>query len=125
MLISYQIADMKKHEKHYMRMTEMVDEGLDMVKSSKWVDLGSLLNETWQLKKQLSEYITTPVIDGIYDTAIKAGAVGGKLLGGGGGGFILFVAELDKQESIKKALDSLDCVPFKFEQEGTKVIYND
>lgn len=125
MLVSYQMADMKKHKKLYMRMTEIVDDGLSIIKRADWSDFGLLLDESWQLKKQLSKYITTPKIDGIYDMAIKSGATGGKLLGGGGGGFILFVVEPDKQEEVKGALNGLTYVPFKFESEGTKVIYND
>lgn len=125
MLISHQMADMKKHKKQYMRMAEMVDDGMKIIKSANWLDFGLLLGEMWEIKKQLSKYITTPTVDKIYDTAMKAGVVGGKLLGGGGGGFILFVVEPDKQEAVKEALDELTYTPFRFESEGTKVIYND
>ena len=77
------------------------------------------------MKRQLSDDVSTPEIDAIYDTAIKAGAIGGKLLGGGGGGFMVFLVEKDKQGSVKEALSDLTYVPFRFEQEGTKVIYHD
>ncbi|KKL88787.1 hypothetical protein LCGC14_1921180, partial [marine sediment metagenome] len=124
MLVSYQLAEMKKHKKLYERMTDMVNDGLNIIGGNRWFDFGSLLDESWQLKKQLSRYITTPMIDAIYDSAIRASAMGGKLLGGGGGGFILFVVEPEKQESVKDALEGLTYVPLKFETEGTKVIYD-
>ena len=124
MLISHQMDDMKKHQELYMRMVGMVDDGLRIIKSANWIEFGSLMDEAWQIKKQLSEYITTPTIDNIYETAVKAGAVGGKLCGGGGGGFILFVVEPEKQESVKKALSELTYAPFEFEEEGTQVIYD-
>ena len=124
MLISYQLAEMKKHKKLYERMSDMVNDGLNIIGGNRWFDFGSLLDESWQLKKQLSRYITTPMIDAIYDSAIRASAMGGKLLGGGGGGFILFVVEPEKQESVKDALEGLTYVPLKFETEGTKVIYD-
>jgi len=124
MLISYQIADMKKHKKLYVRMVDMVDDGLQIIGKGNWTDFGLLLGESWQLKKQLSKYITTPTIDSIYDSAINAGAIGGKLCGGGGGGFILFVVEPEKQKTVKKTLGELTYTPFKFESEGTKIIYD-
>ena len=62
-------------------------------------------------------------IDDLYDRGIKAGALGGKLLGAGGGGFLLFYVEKDKQESVLKALDDLMHVPFQFESEGSTVIH--
>ena len=83
---------------------------------------GELLNQTWQYKKQLSDAISTPYIDFLYDNALKAGAIGGKLLGAGGGGFMLLFCEPDKQEQVKKALKGLLFVPFKFEDKGTQVI---
>ena len=64
-----------------------------------------------------------PNIDELYNKAIKAGALGGKLLGAGGGGFLLFYVEKDKQQNVLKALDNLMYVPFEFESEGTTVIH--
>ena len=62
-------------------------------------------------------------IDELYATAIKAGALGGKLLGAGGGGFLLFYCEKEKQEALKIAMEQLMIVPFNFENEGAQVIY--
>ena len=125
MLVAYQMEDMRKHKKLYIRITEQVADGLKLVEKADWLNFGGLLDEGWQIKKQLSKYITTPVIDSIYESALKAGAIGGKLLGGGGGGFILFLAEPDKQEAVKKALNGLSYTPFKFEHRGTEVVFND
>lgn len=52
--------------------------------------MGQLLNDGWEFKKQMSSAISNPVIDNIYETAIKAGASGGKISGAGGGGFFMF-----------------------------------
>lgn len=85
-------------------------------------DFGHLLDETWQLKRRISSSITSSTIDQIYDKGIKAGALGGKLLGAGGGGFMLFYVPKNKQDNVRKVLKLLE-VPFEFEEEGTKVIY--
>lgn len=86
-------------------------------------EFGRLLDHTWKLKRGITSKISTDSIDGLYKKAIQAGATGGKLLGAGGGGFLLFYVESDKRESVKKALENLLYVPFKFENGGTRVIH--
>jgi D-glycero-alpha-D-manno-heptose-7-phosphate kinase len=85
-------------------------------------DFGWLLNETWKIKKTLSGKITNDVIERIYDDAIGAGALGGKLLGAGGGGFMLLFVEPENQEDVKTALNEYFNIPFKFDFEGSKII---
>ncbi len=86
-------------------------------------EFGKLLDYTWKLKRGISSGITTDAIDEQYEKAIKAGAIGGKLLGAGGGGFLLFYVPKDKQEAVKKALQGQLHVPFRFENDGTKIIF--
>ncbi len=113
------------HEDNYMALADMVEKGFRIIKGNRSLDdLGFLLDEAWRIKKQLSPLISSPVIDEIYNKAIKAGALGGKILGAGGGGFILFYALESKQEMIKEALKDLLYVPFRFEDQGSKIIYN-
>jgi D-glycero-alpha-D-manno-heptose-7-phosphate kinase len=83
-----------------------------------------MLNETWKLKRTLSNAISTPLIDEIYDKAIKTGALGGKLLGAGGGGFMCFYVRPEKQQDVKEALKNFLHVPFRFENQGSQVIYS-
>jgi D-glycero-alpha-D-manno-heptose-7-phosphate kinase len=91
--------------------------------------VGDLFNQSWAEKKQISKGITTNALDDIYDTAIRAGALGGKLLGAGGGGFFLFYTPTAAAKyDVGKALGSRGNVKpldFKFSYEGSKVIYND
>ncbi|MFA5142568.1 MAG: kinase [Candidatus Omnitrophota bacterium] len=105
---------------------DMVHEAVDIVKGNAGLSrFGRLLNESWQIKKRLSKLITTPEIDDIYYSAIKAGAIGGKLLGAGGGGFILFFAEPGAHPRIRERLKHLLNVPFKFENFGSQIIFYD
>ena len=86
-------------------------------------EFGRLLDTTWKLKRGTGSKISNGSIDELYDIAIKAGALGGKLLGAGGGGFLLFYCEKEKQPQLIKALEKLMMVPFNFENEGTNILY--
>lgn len=86
-------------------------------------DFGRMLDHTWKLKRGTGSKVSNGSIDELYERGIKAGALGGKLLGAGGGGFLLFYVEPDKQQNVIKALDDLMHVPFSFENEGTSIVY--
>jgi len=120
-----QIKKTPEREKELKRMAEMVDEAINILNesSSDLNDFGRLLHETWMIKRKLTSKITNDTIDKIYDKAIKAGAIGGKLLGAGGGGFILFFVNPSDQKKIKDSLKNLLYVPFRFENLGSQIIY--
>ena len=86
-------------------------------------NFGKILHENWILKQKLASKISNPEIDEIYQTGIKSGASGGKLLGAGGGGFILFYCQKKYQDRLKEALKTYDSLEFKFERDGSKIIY--
>jgi len=113
----------KKKELH--RMTEIVDESINVLNDNDvdLTDFGKLLHENWMIKRKLTSKITTNEIDKIYNNAIKAGAIGGKLLGAGGGGFILLFVEPDKQKKVKERLKHMLHVPFRFEKLGSQIVY--
>jgi D-glycero-alpha-D-manno-heptose-7-phosphate kinase len=84
---------------------------------------GEILHENWLLKKSISESISSPQIDGWYDRARAAGASGGKLLGAGSGGFMVFHAPADRHDAIRQALPDLREVKFRFEPQGSRIIF--
>lgn len=86
-------------------------------------DFGRMLDHTWKLKRGTGSKVSNGSIDELYERGIKAGALGGKLLGAGGGGFLLFYVEPDKQQNVINALNELMHVPFNFENEGTSIVY--
>ncbi|SEM54153.1 D-glycero-alpha-D-manno-heptose-7-phosphate kinase [Prevotella sp. ne3005] len=111
--------------KQLLDMLALVDEA-ERILADKNISLnefGKLLDTTWKLKRGTGSKISNGSIDELYNIAIKAGALGGKLLGAGGGGFLLFYCEKDKQENLKKALENLMIVPFCFENDGAQVLY--
>lgn len=85
--------------------------------------VGKLLHKGWKCKQQLASTITNPVIDKYYEKALNAGAVGGKISGAGGGGFLLIYCEEEQKDNVRNALSDLKEVPFRFEPQGSKIIY--
>ncbi|MDR4508974.1 MAG: hypothetical protein MRJ65_12200 [Candidatus Brocadiaceae bacterium] len=115
-------TDKKKHELWIIR--QMVDEAISILSkdNNDIGDFGKLLHESWKLKKSLSEKVTMPQIDEIYEIALKAGALGGKLTGAGGGGFMLIFARPEDQPKIREKLKRLLLVPIKFENNGSQIV---
>lgn len=107
------------------KMYELVNEAEHILvdKEKDLDDFGRLLDTTWKLKRQTGTLVSTDIIDSLYDTGVKAGALGGKLLGAGGGGFLVFYVPLEKQEAVKVAMKDLLYIPFCFEDRGTQVIH--
>jgi len=88
-------------------------------------DFGRVINESWNAKKSLSNDISNPEIDEIYNIAIKAGAYGGKINGAGAGGFILFIVPEGKQGNVKESLKHLKQIDIKIESYGSRVVFSD
>ncbi|MFN3979009.1 MAG: GHMP kinase [Caldilinea sp.] len=105
-------------------MKRMVVIGHKALEEGALDDFGLLLHEAWQFKKQLASKVSNSLIDDLYATAIKAGALGGKITGAGGGGFLLLYCPREKQDDVRNALCHLPELPFHLERDGTKIIFN-
>ena len=95
----------------------------NLSKNNSTENLGSMLNEYWNLKKKLSSKVTNYKIDEIYKSAIESGASGGKIIGSGGGGFLLILCKEKYQKNMKKRLKKLPIINFNFIDEGSKIIF--
>ena len=122
-----QVSALEDHLPAYDRMRDLA---LSTAKSLERLDLpevGRLMDENWQLKRQLSDGITNPAIDRAYNLARRSGAYGGKLLGAGGGGFLFFLVPPRKMPGVRKALEPLGLVP-KIAQlgiEGSTIVHQE
>lgn len=86
-------------------------------------DFGRLLDTAWKIKRRLSCKITNSTLDNLYNTALKAGALGGKLCGAGGGGFFVFYVPPERREAVAAALAPALIVPIRLEHLGAHVIF--
>jgi D-glycero-alpha-D-manno-heptose-7-phosphate kinase len=113
----------KKKQKTQMQMVELARQLRSELQQNRAESAGEILHEGWMLKKSLTTGISTSVIDDWYARARKAGASGGKLMGAGAGGFLLFHAPPARHEAIARSLRGLRQVDFRFEQQGSRIIF--
>ncbi|HAL91949.1 MAG TPA: kinase [Verrucomicrobia bacterium] len=124
-VVAEQLQNVPKKGKELSEMAAMVDEGLRILTGGRdLADFGRLLHDGWMLKRSLSSRVSTPEIDAMYETARKAGALGGKLAGAGGGGFLLLYVEPERQPAVRKALSHLLHVPFDLDHSGSQIIFS-
>jgi D-glycero-alpha-D-manno-heptose-7-phosphate kinase len=117
------IDNIKSRTAELQLMKEMTREAISTLQSNApIVEIGRMLDQNWKYKRSLSDKVSTSEIDQIYETAIKAGAIGGKLLGAGGGGFMVFFVQPANQKKVREALGRLIHVPFRFENSGSRVV---
>ena len=123
-IVGDQLKNIKNVGNHYVKIREFVDEALIILldENKPFLAIGNLLHESWKLKRELSNTISNPQIDQIYEEGIEAGALGGKILGAGGGGFIIFFAAPEHHANIRNKLKNLTHVPFRFDNMGSKIV---
>lgn len=107
-------------------MTDLVNEGFKTLNSNADItELGKLLHESWLIKRELGDKISNGHVDEIYEAAMDAGAIGGKLSGAGGGGFMNLFVPPERQPAVLERLSRLVHVPVQFEPSGSQIIFFD
>ena len=113
-----QMQELKELRGYARRVQDCLWEAKDFDK------IGSILNDTFQIKKRFAGMVSNPKIDKMYEEACSAGALGGKICGAGGGGFLLLYVKPEKQELVRKVMKCHQELPFVIENDGSKVILN-
>lgn len=120
------VQNMRSREQQLRLLHGMVDESIAILNSDQDITrFGLLLDEAWKAKRSLSSQISNSHVEDIYEQAISAGAVGGKLSGAGGGGFMLLFVPPSRRQQVIERLNKLIHVPFKFEFSGSQIIFFD
>jgi D-glycero-alpha-D-manno-heptose-7-phosphate kinase len=119
-----QIKNMNNRKNQLRMMRSLVDSAADILLDPKAPirELGELMHQSWQIKRELADSVSNAQIDEIYDAARGAGATGGKLLGAGGGGFMVLVVDPEKRVQVRERLKKLVAVNIGFDTEGSKIV---
>lgn len=119
---SVAIGDAKKFETQ-KSMVRLAYQLRDSLENNQLDDFGRILHEGWLMKKSLTSGISTGAVDYVYKKGLRAGALGGKLLGAGGAGFILFYCPKEKQDDFRAQMEGVNEMKFHFDDFGSKIIY--
>jgi len=123
-ILEEQTNNIKDRITELREIKQMAHQARNDVEKGNFDALGSLLHQSWELKKSLAGTISNDYINDIYDNARRAGALGGKITGAGGGGFLLLYVPYEYQSEVRSVLKSFQELPFRLEADGTKVIFN-
>jgi len=119
-----QIKNMNGRKNQLRMIRSLVDSAADILLDPKCPlrELGELMHQSWQLKRELADSVSNSHIDEIYQAGREAGAVGGKLLGAGGGGFMVLLVDPEQRNQVRERLKKLIHVNVGFDSEGSKII---
>jgi len=123
-ILDEQKANINNRLPELKEMVKLAHEAKNALAGEAFDEFGQLLHRGWELKKQLSTNVSNTEIDDIYQTARKAHAIGGKITGAGGGGFLLLYCPPGRRDNVRSSLRGLRELPFLFEEDGSKVIFN-
>jgi len=115
-------SDHKKFET-LQRMVELAYELRDKLAAGDLTGFAAGLHRGWVMKQSLSTRISTSLVDKLYETAIGAGALGGKLAGAGGGGFLVLFCPREKQAQVRAALAGYQEMEFRIDWAGARIAF--
>ena len=107
-----------------IELSKLAKEGRNLLKSGDLDSFGEMLHKGWELKQGLASGVSNSVINDLYNATREVGVIGGKIAGAGGGGFLLLYAPLGIQDDVRSVLSNLRELPFVFEPDGSKVVFN-
>jgi len=123
-ILTEQKANIKERLQFLKELKDMAYEGKALITGGRLDDLGKLLHQGWLCKRRLASKVSDGDLDKMYEAALKAGALGGKICGAGGGGFLLLYCPPERRDDVRSALRRLEEIPFHLERDGSKVIFN-
>jgi D-glycero-alpha-D-manno-heptose-7-phosphate kinase len=121
-ILSQQKTNIAQRTEILREMAKQARDVARLIEAGEIESVGQCLHQGWHAKRQLAPGISNNEMDEIYERAVKAGALGGKISGAGGGGFFLLCVPSDKRAGVRKALSNLREMPFRLERGGSRVI---
>jgi D-glycero-alpha-D-manno-heptose-7-phosphate kinase len=123
-ILTEQKANIKERLHLLKELKDMAHRGKELIVEGKLDDFGKLLNEGWLCKRRLASKVSDGELDEMYEAALKAGTLGGKICGAGGGGFLLLFCPPERRDGVRSALRRLEEIPFHLERGGSRVVFN-
>jgi len=116
----------QKVDQELSHLLTLVSQAVDVLEGSDpeaaLKDFGMMMHEGWQTKRKLSSGVSSPQIDELYESALAAGALGGKLCGAGGGGFLLMVVPPHARARFEESMKSVRLIPAGMDRQGSVIL---
>ena len=123
-VLSEQRDNIRERRASLVSLRELAMQARNCLQCADLTTFGEILHQGWELKKGLASGVSNRALDEHYGAAREAGALGGKIAGAGGGGFLLLYCPLAAQDEVRHTLASLRELPFAFERDGSRVVFN-
>lgn len=123
-ILEEQRARTAEHTDILKAMRQQSFDAVELLRQGQLDEFGRMLDETWCLKRKLASNITNPLVEEMYDTALQAGALGGKIAGAGGSGFMLLYVPPEHQDSVRTAFASKTELPIHLEARGSRITFH-
>jgi D-glycero-alpha-D-manno-heptose-7-phosphate kinase len=108
---------------HLLKLTDQAVSVLESEEADRaLLDFGAMMHEGWMTKRQLSSKVSNARIDALYDAALAAGALGGKLCGAGGGGFLLMVVPAERAAAFKECMRDTHVIKIDMDSAGSTIL---
>ena len=121
-ILAKQSASSEKKRTELDTLRQQAMDVREALESGEHATVGKLLDDSWQIKRNLVDGITVTSLDDLYSSIISKGATGGKLLGAGGGGFFLFQGDAEIRSQVEAAHK---VIPLVMDSAGSTIIYDD
>ena len=119
-----QTRNINDRKNELREIKQLANQARNVIEKEDFDTLGVLMHQSWEVKKRLAGMISNGHINEVYESARRAGAIGGKITGAGGGGFLLLYVPYTHQNKVRSVLSVFQELPFRLEADGTKVIFN-
>jgi D-glycero-alpha-D-manno-heptose-7-phosphate kinase len=123
-ILSEQRRNIESRGAELRQLRDMAYQARELVLKGEFDRVGEMLGQSWEQKKKLASNITSPEIDRMYKSAVKAGALGGKISGAGAGGFLLLYCSRERQDAVRQAMRRYRELPIELSRDGSKVVFN-
>jgi D-glycero-alpha-D-manno-heptose-7-phosphate kinase len=123
-ILKTQSKNVSKKIRELKALSHLVEKLEVALKNNKYSTIGDLLKSNWELKKTLSDGITSEYIEKMVSVAMNNGSIGCKISGAGGGGFLLSYVNRNNQDNFRKAMQNYRELPFMIDPYGSRIILN-
>lgn len=123
-VLNLQSRNISKNKIYLKKLADQVKLADRLLIKGKIEEMGKMMHRSWAIKKKLASSVSNHLIDSMYQRALAAGALGGKISGAGGGGFLTLFVPSQNRQKVRNSLSAYEQLPVNLSIDGSKAIFN-